>query len=101
MNIPTPAERLEIYEKMLPYFEGEKRLIDNVIIHGLCDAIEVITKSDDITIRDFPELSKHKPVAANLYWFLSIDKGPDHTRTAILHQAISEVKKLINEPSIL
>ncbi len=100
-NTLTPAERLTIYEKMLPYFKGEERLaswIRNTMVTGFCHCIDIVS---GVPIEEFPELIKHKPHGYSLYWFPRIESCPDHTRTAILHQAINEVKQLINEPAIL
>lgn len=98
----TPAERLAIYEKMLPYFEGEERLVDELgtIDFCFCYAIESITHFT-VGIEELPELMRLRPHNYTAIWFPHVKKGPDTTRTAALHEAISEVKQLINDPAIL
>lgn len=94
----TPQQRLEIYEKILPYFNGEERLKDRWLgvedITCMCFAIQEITQSFPYKLTGFPELSNPEIDPCKTY-FPEVEKGIDKKRTAYIKKAIRTVKKLI------
>ena len=89
MNKKTKKQRLEIYKKMLKWFEGEDY---NDYYPCFCAAIRVIALQlqQEFCIRDFPEFIKYDPFNGRAFWF-SLDKEGIEKRKQILRKIIKEM----------
>lgn len=99
----TPQQRLDLYEKILPYFNGENRFIrkgysreSRHYVMYICVAIDDVC-NENTYISDFPEILTQKPQGKSIFcsWYTINHFGVDHNRVATITNAITTVKKLI------
>ncbi len=87
MNNKTAKQRLEIYKKMLKWFE-DKDFLKKEYVPCFCAAIKVVCGESDIS--DFPELNIREPIVYTVFWF-PVDTDGIEKRKQILRKIIKEM----------
>ena len=85
----TKKQRLEIYKKMLKWFEDG---YNQYSYPGFCVAISRLTGEEHVCLKRYPELMKYKPkkLYSFYYWFGTAEKGINK-RKQILRKIIKEM----------